>query len=845
MSEALLALTWARRELRSGIAGFRVFLACLALGVGAIAGVNAVSQAIQEALQRDARALAGGDVIIRTYYEQPPPELRAYLRDEAETLSSSIEMRVMAGGSDVTQRRLAEMKAVDGQYPLYGTLELSPPMPLSDALAERGGRWGAVAEEGLLDLLGLEVGSPITVGAREYELRGVIIREPDRSMGLANFGPRLMVAQDSVEGTGLLLPGSLVQYRYRLRLPAGERPEVWTGLTEQRFPDAVWRLTPASQASPGLAQMVNRMTLFLTLVGLTALLIGGIGVANAVQSFLGQKAGTIAMLKCVGAPARTIFLTYAFQVTALACVGILAGCAIGLAAPFVLGALLETVLPVSLEPTVYPMPLALGAAFGLLTTAAFGLWPLLKARKIPAAGLFRNLVAPAGARPNLAEFLAIAVLFVALAALAIFSAVDSRFAMSFVGGVGVAFILFFAAAAGLAGVAKRLLGTSVARWRASLRLALANLCRPGAPTVSVVLSLGFGVTVLVAVAAIESNLGRTLQDDLPDSAPTFFFIDIQPNQLKDFNETVASIPGEHDLTEAPMLRARISRINGETADPMKVAPDVRWSLRGERGLTYRAQPPEQVEIVAGEWWPADYQGPPLISFSAQLAEGYGIGVGDTLTFNILGREIEGTIANLRNVEFRSLRMEFTTIFAPGAIEAAPHTILATTKTPTDQASNLVRAVGERFANVTAIRVKEALEAVNALIGQISNAIRVIAGVGLIAGVLVLASAVAAGQQSRRRDAVVLKVLGATRQNVLATYLWEFGVLGLGTVLIAAGIGAGAAYVVITEVMGMQWSMPWLAVLLTAPAALLITLIAGFAGVWQALGQKPAPLLRNP
>lgn len=845
MSGVLLALTWARRELRSGLAGFRVFLACLALGVGAIAGVNAVSQAIQEALQRDGRALAGGDVIIRTFYEPPPPHLRAYLREEAARLSSSIEMRVMAGGSDVTQRRLAEMKAVDGLYPLYGAIGLEPAIPLAEAIGERDGRWGAVAEQGLLDLLGISVGDPISVGDRVYELRAVVTREPDRSMGLANFGPRLMVAEDSVAGTGLLLPGSLVQYRYRLALPGGQSPEAWTAATEDRFPEAVWRLTPASQASPGLAQMVKRMTLFLTLVGLTALLIGGIGVANAVQSFLSAKAGTIAMLKCVGAPASTIFLTYGFQVTALALVGIAAGCVIGAASPFVLGAVLESVLPVSLAPTIYPRALLLGAAFGLLTTAAFGLWPLLKARKIPAARMFRDMVAPGGSRPGWVELAAIACLFGALAALAVVTAVDKRFALAFVGGVGLAFVLFIGAAIGLAGIARRLLATSVARWRASLRLALANLCRPGAPTVSVVLSLGFGVTVLVAVSAIEANLGRTLQDDLPESAPTFFFIDIQPNQLEAFNETVRSIPGEHELTEAPMLRARISKINGEMADPAKVAPNVRWSLQGERGLTYRAMPPDNAELLAGEWWPADYQGPPLISFSAQLAAGYGIGVGDRLTFNILGREIEGTIANLRNVEFNSIRMEFTTIFAPGAIEAAPHTILATTRTPPEQASALVRAVGERFANITAIRVKEALEAVNSLIGQIGAAIRVIAVVGLIAGVLVLASAVAAGQQTRRRDAVVLKVLGAARLNVLAVYLWEFGALGLGTVAIAAAIGGAAAFVVVTEVMGMPWETPWLAILATAPLALAITLVAGFAGVWQALGQKPAPLLRNP
>ncbi len=845
MNQVQLALTWARRELRTGITGFYVFLACLALGVGAIGGVGAVSQAIQDALQRDARTLAGGDVIVRTTYEPPSAEQLAFLEEEAVAVSEGIEMRVMAGGADATGRRLAELKSVDDAYPIYGEMVLRPDIPLDQALAREDGKWGAVAEQGLFDLLGLSVGDPLTVGDQTYELRAAIEREPDRSMGLANFGPRLMVADASVEGTGLIMPGSLIRYYYRVALPDQVDPGAWAESVRAQFPDALWRLTPASESAPGLARMVERLTLFLTLVGLTTLLIGGIGVANAVQSYLGAKSPTIAMLKCVGAPARVIFLTYSFQVLALAALGVAIGSIIGAVTPFVLSALLESLLPVTLEPTVYPGALIVGAMFGFLTTAAFALWPLLKARRVAAARLFRDVVAPAGGRPTLAEGVAIAVLFLALAALAVVTAGDKVFALWFVGGVAVAFLLFFAAAMALETVAKRLLGTALARWRASLRLALANLCRPGAPTVSVVLSLGFGVTVLVAVAAIESNLGRTLKDELPEAAPTFFFIDIQPNQFPEFRETLQKVPGPHHLNHAPMLRARISEIDGVPADPKNVSQDVRWALRGERGLTYRAEPPESGEIVAGSWWPEDYEGPPLISFSADIARGLGVGVGDTLTFNILGREIEAEIANLRDVDFSSLRMEFSTVFAPGAIEQAPHTVLATTRTPPEHASELVRAVGEGFANVTAIRVKEALEAVDALVQQIGNAIRVIAAVGLVAGVLVLASAVAAGQQARKRDAVVLKVLGATRPNVLATYLWEFGMLGFGTVLIAAVIGAIAAFVVITEVMGLPWNLPWRAILLTAPAALLITLIAGFTGVWQALGQKPAPLLRNP
>jgi putative ABC transport system permease protein len=518
---------------------------------------------------------------------------------------------------------------------------------------------------------------------------------------------------------------------------------------------------------------------------------------------------------------------------------------LGALAPFVLAVVLESLLPVRLEPGLYPGALALGAAFGVLTTAAFALWPLLKSRRIAPARLFRDLVAPTGGWPTPVEVAAIAGLLILLAALAVLTAEQRGFALWFVGGVAAAFVVFLLAAQALAGIARRSMRTGVARRRPSLRLALANLCRPGAPTVSVVLSLGFGVTVLVAVAGIEANLGKTLRDDLPAEAPTLFFIDIQPNQLASFRATVASIPGDHRLEARPMLRARIVKINGQSAREEDVAEDVRWALRSERGLTFQARQPETGRLVAGAWWPEDYRGEPLISFHAGIAKGFGVGVGDTLTFNILGREITARIANLRAVDFRSVRMQFTTIFAPGTLEAAPHTILATTHTPPEQVSALVRAVSASFPNVSAVRVKEALDSFDHLIRQIGNAIRVVASVGLLAGVLVLASAVAAGQQARRRDAVILKVLGATRPTVLAVYLWEFGILGLGTVAIAAAIGSVAAYIVVSEVMRLAWSLPLGAILLTAPLALVITLVAGFAGVWQALGQKPAALLRNP
>jgi len=847
MSELALAFSWAKRELRAGLTGFWVLIACLALGVGVIGGVGSVSLAVRDALQRDARSLAGGDVIVRTNYEPASTEQLAYLRAESDVVSESLEMRVMAGstGGDTNRKRLAEMKAVDGLYPIYGDLELAEGGTIADALAKRDGRWGAVSEQGLLDLLELSVGDPIKVGSQTYKLRDTITKEPDRSTGLANFGPRLVVANASVEGTDLLLPGSLIVYKYRIGLAPGESVMAWIERLSERFPKAGWQVTPASRAAPGLAETVERLTLFLTLVGLTALLIGGIGIANAVQSYMNAKTGTIAMLKCVGAPPRLILITYAIQTGALGLLGIAAGLVLAAMAPFVLDAMLESLLPVMLVPMLYPSALGLGATFGILTTAAFALWPLLKSCRISPSQLLRDMVAPVVGRPRPLEIMVMAVLFLVLATLAVVTAVQPGFAMWFVIGVASAFVLFYGAAHVLSVTVKRLTGSALARWRASLRLALANLCRPGAPTVSVVLSLGFGVTVLVAVASIEANLGQALQEDLPDQSPTFFFVDIQPSQLEDFRHVVETVPGEHDLSTAPMLRARIVKINGVPASEVKIDENVSWALRSERGLTYRSDPPAEGNIVDGSWWPPNYSGPPVISFDAGIARGFGIGVGDTLTFNILGREITGRIANLRAIDFRSMRMQFTTVFAPGTLEDAPHTILATTKTLPEHASALVRAISNKFANISAVRVKEALEAFDNLVRQIGNAIRLIAMVGLVAGVLVLASAMAAGQHMRRRDAVVLRMLGATRGNVLATYLWELGALGIGTVGIAAAIGVTAAYIVVTEVMGMNWSMPWSAVLLTAPIALVITLVAGFVGVWQVLGQKPAPLLRNP
>jgi putative ABC transport system permease protein len=844
-----LALRLARRELRGGLRGFRIFLACLTLGVAAIAGVGSVSDAVLTGLQRDGRILLGGDMDLRLTHVAADAAQLAFLQRRAE-VSRVAEMRAMArslAGPDSNgdaRRVLVELRAVDALYPLYGAVEITPAEGIANdldaALGKREGHWGALIERRLLRRLQAAPGDLVRVGDLDYRVTGVLEREPDRTSRAFTLGPTFMVAHDSLAETGLVQPGSLIQHHYRLRLDRGVTPEAMRAALTESFPEAAWRIRDTTEAAPGIGRFINRLTLFLTLVGLTALLVGGVGVGNAVRSYLEGKTGTIATLKCLGAPGRLIFEVYMAQILALALVGIVLGLVLGAAATYLAAGLLGDALGWRAELGLYPVPLATAAAFGLLTAITFSLWPLARARSVAAASLFRDLVAPATAK--LAGSTLPAVLFSGglLAALAIFTAADKRLAFYFVVGAIGALLLFRLTALGIIWAARRLPRPR----RPGLRLAVANLYRPGAPTASVVMSLGLGLTVLVAIALIEGNLSRQVRQSLPEEAPGFYFIDIQPDQVAEFGALVASFPGVSELRQVPMLRGRIAAVNGVPPSELEIPGDVQWVFRGDRGLTWMRAPRAIDKITAGAWWPPDYDGAPLVSLHDEVGRALGIGPGDRLTINILGRDVEVTIANLREVDWASLSMNFVMIFSPGLLEQAPQSHIATVKADPEVENALEIAVTDRFVNVSSIRVKEALEQVGDLLSQIAVAVRAIAAVALVAGVLVLAGAVAAGHHRRVYDAVILKVLGATRRSIAQAFLLEYGLLGLVTAAIAAVIGTVAAWLVLTEIMRADFVFLPQAVLSTALIATAITIGFGFVGTWRALGQKAAPLLRN-
>lgn len=831
MQTLKLALRFARRDLRGGVKGLRIVLACLALGVAAITAVGTLRAGVEAGITADGSRILGGEVEVASQQGPLPQEAVDWLTANSARLSRVTAMRAMAVAPDGA-RTLVEMKAVDDAYPLFGALVLDPPGPLAPG--------EVVMERIVADRLGVEPGATIRIGDARFTLRGVITTEPDKVTSPAILGPRAMIAMTDLDATALVQPGSLVTFEYRVVLPEGANRAAFTEGFRAAFPQNGWRVRTADAAAPSVNRFVDRAAFFLTLASLTALLVGGIGVATGVRSWLDQRARTIATLRCLGAPSAVIFTTYLMQVLVLAAVGITIGLVAGFGLTMAAASALADALPVPPRLGFYPAVLGLAALYGLLTALAFALWPLGRAMEIPGAALFRDTLQPAGVRPRIALVAATALAGLALAVLVIATAENRAFAGFFVAGAVATLVIFRIGALALMAIARRFRGVR----RPTLRLGLANLHRPGAPTPLILVSLGIGLTTLAAVALIEGNLRRQIADQLPAAAPSFYFIDIQSDQARDFDRVAAEQATVSDIKRVPSMRARIVAVNGVPVEQVRATPETSWALRGDRGLTYAATPPEGTRIVQGDWWPADYRGEPLVSFDANLARGWGVGIGDTITVSVLGRDIPLRIANLRDIAWRGLGLNFVLVASPGLLEAAPHTHIATLRSAPEREGAVLRAISEAFPNVSGIRVRDALEQVAALLEKIGTALSATASMTLAAGALVLGGAVAAGQRRRVRDAVVLKTVGATRAQIRRAFLVEFGLLGATAGVIAAAVGTAAAWGVVRFVMQAEWAFLPGTLAVVVLACTTLTLAFGYAGTALALRARPAPFLRN-
>lgn len=824
---------FARRDLSRSLRGLRLLVLCIFLGVATLATIGSLTRALTEEIAARGAVILGGDLQVEmTQRLASPDEIRAL--GQAGQLSETIRMRAMArpaGRGDAAL--LSELKAVDGAYPLYGRL-------LVDGRAA-----GAPAPQDIF--VAPELAERLNVGDRdllrfgeaEFRVAGTITVEPDRVGEGFTLGPVAIVSVEGLRRTGLMQPGSLYTTKYRLRLPSGTAPSDVIERLQEQFPSASWEFRDRDRAAPGASRFFDRMGQFLALIGLAALVIAGIGVSNGVASYLRQKRAGIATVKMLGATSSDIGRIYLLQVGSLAALAVVAGLIAGALLPMAVIALAADLLPVRPGLTVHPVPLATSAAYGLLISFIFVIPPLARARRQPVASLFRDHLVERHGLDRRALLLIVAAV-VAVVALALATSDRPRFAAGVLVAIGGAFLLLAAIGWGVRRAAAQL-----PRPRGPLlRLAIAGLHRPGSQTVALVVALGLALTLFVTLAAVQTSIGAEIDDSIPERAPSQFVLDIPAERRAQFEAMVAGEAPGSEVNVVPALRGTITAFGGQRVADLEQLPEGAWFLRGERGVTYSAGVPEGSDVVAGSWWPADYSGTPLVSVDREAAEAMGVGVGDTLTVSVLGREIDARIASLREIHWDTMGFNYILLFAPSALEGAPHTLGATITMDQAREGAVTAALLAAFPSVSIIDVGEIIGQVSEILGQMSAAILIAASIAILAGIAVLVGALAAAREARSYDSVILKTLGATRLQILSSQALEYALLALIVAGVSLALGLAGAWYVIVQLFDFQWSPDWAIVALVLAAGAGLTLAIALLGSIPLLRVRPAQALRQ-
>lgn len=839
-----LALRFALRELRSGVSGFRIFLACLALGVAAISAASSTAEAFRRGLADQARDIMGGDVSFSVEQRRFTDEERAAfarLGTTAYAARVNAMAEAPARGGQPPERRLVSLRGVDPRYPLVGRVELEGAPNLAAAFQRRGDAYGAVVERQLLERLGLQPGDRFVIGNTPYWASAVLVSEPDRLARGFALGPRVLTSLSAVEASGFLRPPGLFGETARIALPPGADPKAAVDRTIKAFPDASLEARERTEAAPGARGLIDQLEYFLGFIGLASLVAGGLGVSGAVSAYLEGRKPSIATLKALGASGSFVRNVYLIQIAVLAALGVGIGLAVGAAAPLAIGALAADSLPVPALFAVYPMPLLKAGAFGLLAAAAFALAPLARARATPPSALFRRELS---GRLVFGPELVVALLAgLGLAGLAVATAPTWLAGAGLIGGTAIAFALLWALGLLAAWSAGRLRRTA----RGSVRLGLANLAGPRSAARTASPAIGLGVALLTAVTLIQSSLLAQVTDVAPRTAPSLVFTEIDGARVAEFDRVIAAAMGTLDVDRyrrAPIVTGRIVRLKGRPIDLEKIAEGERWAFDNDTVMSaIQAEPPD-AGITAGRWWPADYAGPPVVAMEQDAARGAGLKLGDSITLSVLGRELDARIVAFRKIEWGGFGANFAVIVNPGAFEGAVLRHVAIAKASEAEETQITRDLGRSFREVNVISVRQQLEAAADLFDRLSLAIRGAASVAALAGLLVLAGAIASGARSRVREAATLKVLGGSRGQILSAYLVEYGLVGL--IAGAAGVALGtlAAWPVVTRIFEAEFALDWPSVLALLAGAAGLAALGGAAAALQALAKRPAPVLRE-
>lgn len=823
--------TISRRDMNARIRGLRLLVVCLFLGVATLAAIGSLIAGIGDELSNRGQTILGGDIEISVSQRlASEDEIKSF--EEVGQLSQTVRLRAMANTPQ--KNLLSELKAIDNAYPLYGALTLKD---------GRSASTPAVGEifvgDTLSDQMELQIGDSVSFGEADFKIAGIIAEEPDRLGEGFTLGPVALINMQSLESTNLIQPGSLYRAKYRIKTNGTDDIEAIGEQLNETYPQAGWRITDRSNGAPGTRRFIERMGQFLTLVGLASLVIAGIGVGNGVASYLENKRKSIATLKVLGADSRVIFRIYFLQILFVGGLAVLAGLIMGSILPLLITFFAGDILPVSPGFNIYPLPLLVSAAYGLLIAIAFALPPLSKAKTITSAGLFRNN------QGHWAKIDKVSLFWVIMAALtivaiAIVTAREPFFSFAFI----LAALALLAILSLVAWII-RMVAIRVPRPKRPLfRLALTNLHRPGAQTSALVVALGLGLTLFVTLAAIQSSINAEISKNIPEQAPSFFALDIPKDDAEKFNTLITDIDPDADINLVPIMRGSIVSYAGQRVDELEEIPEGAWVLRGDRGLSYAAELPNGSEILEGEWWSQDYSGKPLVSVDIDMAEVLDLKLGDIIVINILGAEFEAEVSSFRRVNWDNFGLNFSMIFSPGSLDSAPHNMTATITTAADNEAEISRIIPSNFPSSTLIKVKDIVSQISILLSQMSQAIAAAASISILAGIAVLIGAIAASRMARTYDSVILKLLGSTRRQILTTQALEYLLLASIISLLAFGIGMAAAYYVIVHIFEFTFLPDMFIVGFTVIGGALVTFLLGMIGSLPILAARPASALRS-
>lgn len=824
----------ARRDLSARFRGLRLLVICLFLGVATLAAIGSLTAGIGDELSRRGQTILGGDVEIGVAQrEATAEELAAFAK--AGTLSQTIRLRAMAINARTSESVLTELKAVDRAYPLYGKYENEP----HDIDWKRNPDNPVSIAPGLASRLNLRVGDKVRFGKAEFTVTGIIKTEPDRLGEGFTIGPVAIMRMDQIQSTGLIQPGSLYESKYRIKVPNGTDPAAIVKSIEKQFPHAGFDIEDRSNGAPGTRRFIERMGQFLTLVGLASLVIAGIGVGNGVGSYLEGKRGSIATLKVTGADSGMIFRIYLMQILTVTALAVVVGLAFGSLMPPVIGWLAGDILPVAPGVTIHPLPLLVSALYGVSIALAFAIPPLARARSVPAAGLLRA-VSDGPKRIDRLGAISVCIAVIFIIALAVGTAREPIFSLSFIGAAFALLLLL----TGIAWLLRKAAASLPRPKTPLLRLALANLHRPGAQTSALVVALGLGLTLFVTLAAIQTSINNEIARTVPQRAPSFFVLDVPRDGAAKFTKMVKDAAPDATINMIPALRGSIVAYGGQRVDQLAEIPEGAWMLRGDRGLTYSPTLPKGSMLTAGKWWAADYKGPPLVSLDEQAATVLGLKIGDKMTISLLGVEVEAAIASLRKIEWDNFGLNYIMVFSPGSLDAAPHNMVATLTVPKDAERVLAKSIPPAFPSSSMIEVGEVVGQVTNLLTQMAQAIAAAASIAILAGIAVLVGAIAAARASRIYDSVILKLLGSTRAQILGAQALEYGVLAIFLSVIALALGLGAGWYVITQVFDFTFAPDPVVLALTLAGGAGLTFLLGMVGSLPILAARPAEALRS-